>query len=149
MADAAQVPFRDTDAEVTNRLGCSIGQLWGTQGEAAFRNIEAATVRRLAAGTRAVIATGGGAILDDANVAAMRRSGLVVWLEAEPATLANRVGSGRGRPLLEGFDPRTRLTEILTEREPRYRAAAHRRVRTDDRSPEDVAEEVLGWWTAS
>lgn len=149
VAAAADVPFRDTDEEVTSRLGCSIGELWGARGEAAFRDMEAAAVRRLAAGPRAVIATGGGAVLDEGNVAAMRTSGLVVWLEASPATLVRRVGSGRGRPLLEASDPAARLEELLTERESHYRAAAHRRVRTDGRRPDDIAEEVLAWWTAS
>jgi len=149
VAEAAGVRFRDTDEEVASRLGCSIGRLWGTRGESAFRDLEAATVRRLAAEPRSVIATGGGVVLDPANVDTMRTSGLVVWLQARPDTLAGRVGAGEGRPLLEGSDPRTRLAEILVEREPLYRAAAHHRVQTDGRSPEQVAEEVLGCWTGS
>ena len=92
----------DTDTEVASRTGCSIAELWGEQGEAAFRSMEAAAIDRLADADAAVISTGGGAVLNEHNVAQMRKSGFVVWLSAPPEVLARRVGDGTKRPLLDG-----------------------------------------------
>ncbi len=149
VAERARVPFHDTDDEVVARVGCSISELWRERGEAAFRDLETDTVVRLAAGPAAVIATGGGVVLEPRNVTAMRDSGLVVWLEASPRTLAERVGDGAGRPLLAATDPERRLADILRRRRRHYARAAHLRVSTDDRDPDEVAEEVWEAWTAS
>lgn len=137
--------FVDLDDEIASRLGCSIAQLWGRQGEKAFRDLEQAEVERVAVGADAVVATGGGIVLRDANVSAMRDSGMVIWLRADPSVLAARVGDGEGRPLLaEGVEA---LEGILTDREDRYAAAAHAMVDAG-RGLDEVAAEVEGLWTA-
>ena len=148
VADHLGMRFVDVDDEIAARLGCSIGQLWGLQGEAAFRDLEESAVARVAAGPDAVIATGGGVVLREANVTAMRGSGTVLWLHAPPALLAARVGSGDGRPLLADGDPGEVLTAISEKRRDRYAAAAHEVVDGSD-SVDDVAKEVVARWTAS
>jgi shikimate kinase len=70
--------YVDLDDEITARMGCSVAQLWGERGEAAFRQMEAAAVIRAAAGPAAVIATGGGVVLDPANIASILGPGGVV-----------------------------------------------------------------------
>ncbi len=148
---AARIGVRliDTDAEVSRRTGCSIAQLWGERGEAAFRTMESAAVAKAAADDAAVIATGGGVVLDPANVAAMRRSGTVVWLTASPEILAVRAGPDAARPLL-GDDPSpSRLARLLEERSPLYAAAADHVVETESASIEDVAEQIEELWIAS
>ncbi len=142
-------PVVDMDAEIAARLGCSIGQLWGMQGEEAFRDLEAALVTRLVDAPESVIATGGGAVTREENVAAMRSSGTVVWLEAPVATLARRVGDGEGRPLLSDDATVGRLAELLDLRQDLYAAAADHRVSTEDAGPDEVAEVVAGLWTGS
>ncbi len=149
VAELAGVAFRDTDEEVAAEAGCSIEEVWEIRGEAGFRELEAAAVARLASEPQAVIATGGGAVLVARNVAVMRATGLVVWLEASPEVLAARVGAETGRPLLTGTDPRTRLAELLAARRARYDEAAHRRIPTDGRKPEAVAQEVWRAWSES
>ena len=141
--------FIDVDQHIAKRMGCSISQLWGERGEAAFRDLEEAAIDRIADGAPSVIATGGGAIVRSKNVERMRASGAVVWLDARVDTLARRVGQGRGRPLLADVDPADRLEEILARRAPLYEAAADLRVVTDDRDPEDVTSRIEAWWNAS
>lgn len=139
----------DTDAEVVSRTGCSIAQLWGEQGEAAFRSMESAAIDRLVDEDAAVISTGGGAVLAENNVAQMRKSGFVVWLQAPPEVLIGRVGDGTKRPLLEGIPTQTRLAAILHERAGEYAAAADGVVSTADVPPETVAERIEELWNAS
>ena len=96
-ADRIGVDFVDVDSEITSRLGCSIAQLWEERGEQAFRDIEAAEVSRIAArGRPAIVAAGGGAVLAEGNVAAMRASGMVVWLDA-PASVRSAPRSAAAR----------------------------------------------------
>ncbi len=140
--------FVDTDDIVTRRMGCSIAEFWGSHGEEAFRDMEAAAVLEIAAGPARVVATGGGAVLDAANVAAMRRTGMVVWLQASPETLRTRVRHGVPRPLLHDADPGEKLAAILAERSAAYEAAAHASVATDELSVDTVAERIEELWNA-
>lgn len=143
------VDIIDTDEEVSERTGCSIAQLWGERGERAFREMESASVRRLADRAPAVIATGGGVVLDEDNVKAMRASGKVVWLAASPESLSARVGDGSGRPLLDVDASPRRLAEILDERRERYEAAADLVVETTDDEIGETADRIEAWWNAS
>lgn len=134
-----RMPFTDVDALVEERAGKPILDIFRQDGEAAFRRLEAAEVQRLAEETAArgrgrVIAAGGGAVLDDRNTEAMRRTGAVVWLDAPPPVLAGRAEADN-RPLLGGPEgggsaaqAARRLSAILEERRPLYEAAAHWRL---------------------
>ena len=145
-AESLGVPFFDTDAEIARRMGCSVAQLWGDLGESAFRDMESAAIQRLA-GTEAIVGTGGGAVLDEANRGKMRESGKVVWLKAAASTLAERVGSGPERPLLaEDSDVAGNLTTILDERTSAYGDSADLQIDTEGRSLEEVAEEIAALW---
>ncbi|HHC07111.1 MAG TPA: shikimate kinase [Actinobacteria bacterium] len=148
LATMAGRPFVDLDALVAAEAGCAIDEIFAREGEEGFRSRERRLLARVAAGPPGVVATGGGAVLDDANVAAMRRSGLVVLLEATIPTLVARVGGG-GRPLLEGTDPRVRLTELAAARRARYEAAADLVVDTEGREVATIAEEILERWIGS
>lgn len=144
VAARAERPFRDVDLIVAERLGTSIPELWQRDGEDTFRAIESAIVEELAAADDAIISTGGGSILREANRNAMRRSGTVVWLQAPARVLASRVGGSLERPVLDGGGA-ARLRELLEERVDAYEAAAHHTVRTDGRTPGEVASEVAAW----
>lgn len=116
-------PFVDTDQVVEQRAGRPIPAIFEAEGEAGFRALERAVVAEVAGRRGQVIATGGGAVTDPANLAALRSSGLIVYLAARPETLAVRV-AGSDRPLLAGAaDPAARIREILERREAAYRAA--------------------------
>lgn len=134
------VAFADTDAVLASR-GVTADLL--TSDAAAFRRAEEDAVALLA-GTGAVVACGGGAVLAARNRERMRTTGPVVWLQVPPAVLAARVGDGRDRPLLGG-DPLAALERILGEREALYREAAHAIV--DASADLDrVVEEVIAAW---
>lgn len=150
VASRLGLDFVDTDLLVASVTESSIADLWSHEGEDSFRQLEGQMIASAAAGEPVVVATGGGVILDPANIEAMRTSGLVVWLTASPETLAQRIGRDANRPLLgQAEDPRERLADLLTERSARYRQAAHTTVATDGKSVESVVEEVLRAWNAS
>lgn len=144
LARRLDIPFYDTDIEIVARIGCSIGELWGVEGEGAFRDLEASEVARLA-GREAVVATGGGVVLRPENVAAMRDSGPVVWLRTSVEELAARVGVGDGRPLLAEAPVEERMSAVLDERRALYETAASIIVETDGMTAEQVVGEVERW----
>ena len=150
VADGTGLPFVDTDRCIEAETEQSITSLWETAGEEAFRDLETGQIARIVtAGGDCVVATGGGAILRPDNVAAMRDSGLVVWLTATPDVLAGRLGGRSTRPLLADQQADQRLVELLAERQAAYREAAHHTVDTSSKNPDDIAREVMLLWNAS
>ena len=137
--------FVDVDDEVERRRGASVAELFAAEGEAAFRRRESELIADcLAADGPAVIAAGGGAVLDPVNRARIAEAGTVVWLRAPAGVLAARVGEDPGRPLLAGAaDATAKLDALLRERAPLYAAVASAVVDVEGRSAEDVAEEVV------
>jgi shikimate kinase len=136
-------PVFDSDAEVERATGRSVVEIFAAEGEGAFREQERLALgRALAEREPAVIAVAGGAVLDPRNRAAMRRGGTVVWLRAELATLAERVGDGGGRPLLAG-DAAAALARLSAERAPLYAEVADVTVDVDGVRAGEVADSVL------
>lgn len=117
--------FVDVDARIEADAGKSIPALFASEGEAGFRRRETQALAAVLAGTPAVIATGGGAVLDAGNRAAMRAAGTVVYLTVDPATQLARLRGDTGRPLLQTADPARTLATLQAQREPLYREAAH------------------------
>lgn len=140
------VPFYDTDVEITVAFGCSISELWERVGETGFRDMESATVLRLA-GLEAIVATGGGVILDAGNRTVMGSTGPIVWLQASPEEILERVGSTAGRPLLDNSpDPLEELRVITAQRSGWYREVADHVIETTGKSVVDVATEIAALW---
>jgi len=134
--------FRDTDRMVEHKGGSSIMDLFQEAGESEFRRQEAKAIKEAAGAPGAIIACGGGAILDPANVALLRSSGIVVYLKVSLEVAASRVRSGEGRPLLEGGDVSPKLAGLMEIREPGYLEAADYVVAADGKV-EDVAAAVM------
>jgi shikimate kinase len=134
----------DTDAVLAAESGRSVAA-WLAEDPAGFRAAERRTIAAVA-GAEKVVSCGGGVVLDDASVATMRATGLVVWLEAPVDVLADRVGATSDRPLL-GPDPKSDLARIAAARRDRYRDAAHVVVPATG-GPEDVAEAVMAAWAS-
>ena len=133
--------FADTDAQVEQDAGCTIARIFTRDGEAAFRELEHRALARLLRRPKLVLATGGGAPLDPRNRALLHEQAFTIWLNAEPATLARRLGEAGDRPLLGSGDRQARLTELLEERRPFY-AGADLRIVTDGRSPAQVVDAI-------
>jgi shikimate kinase len=135
----------DADALLEERHGQTIKQIFAAEGEAGFRDKEAALLQELCTRQNCVVATGGGVILRAANRALLRRSGLVVWLTADAPTLWQRiqqdVGTTERRPNLAGGGL-SEVEELLLVREPLYREVAQVVMPTDDRTPGQIAEAI-------
>jgi shikimate kinase/3-dehydroquinate synthase len=140
----------DTDEEIVKLSGKSIAQIFDHEGEEHFRQIERQVLAKACGKGRAVIAAGGGAILDSQNRELMKRRGVVVCLEATPETIYQRLlkdteASAPLRPLLAVADPLQRITQLKEYRQPYY-AMADWTVHTDELSLEEVCQEVIRGW---
>jgi shikimate kinase len=131
--------FADSDALVERATGRSVGELFAEIAEAGFRAAEADAVVAALTEFSGVLALGGGAVTTPRVRTALQDAGVpVVLLEASPATLLARIGTGATRPLLAP-DPASRLATLTAERAPLYAAVATLTVTTDDRRPNQVA----------
>ncbi len=138
------LPFIDSDLVIEQRIGCSIRDYFEIQGEPAFRDIEQAVIDEVSRVRGHVIATGGGAVLRDANRRALRSRTTVVYLRAIPEDLARRMRHDSRRPLLQGdSDPIRRLRSLFHERDPSYREVAHFVVETGRPSVHSLVNMVL------
>jgi shikimate kinase len=134
--------FVDLDRVVEERVGRSVDEIFRTDGEAAFRRLEADALADALAGSPTVIATGGGVVLDHANRQLLRGSAAVVWLRATPGQLAARLAdTHEARPLLSG-DAEFALHRLAEEREALYSEVADVVIDVDGVDPVSVAEEV-------
>jgi len=125
------VPCVDLDAVIVEHAGCSIPDMFAEQGEASFRALESACLKTLCEdGRRKVLATGGGAVLSEANRQIIKQSGFVIWLDARPEVLAKRIAGDRNRPLLNGVKPLQRARELDVQRRPLYKSCADLRIDT-------------------
>jgi shikimate kinase len=136
-------PLLDTDTLIVKSAGREIAQIFAVEGEARFRDMEAAALRQALEGPPAVVATGGGIVLHAENRALLRERAFVVWLDAPTATLAARLQvHDEERPLLQG-DAVARLEALRSARAALYAEVAVLRVETGGRTAEEVCEEVM------
>ncbi|MBI5275233.1 MAG: shikimate kinase [Burkholderiales bacterium] len=118
-------PFHDSDHVIEQRLGCSVREYFEREGESAFRDIEESVLHELTAHGPAVVSTGGGAVLREANRKRLHEAGQVVYLRSSPDELYRRLRHDTTRPLLQVDDPHARLRQLHAERDPLYRETAH------------------------
>ncbi len=117
--------FFDSDIVIERRLQCSIRAFFEREGEPAFRDVEEEVLADLVGECRAVIATGGGAVLREGNRRRLRGQATVVYLRSHPDELFRRLRHDTQRPLLQVRDPQKRLRELYQQRDPLYRETAH------------------------
>jgi shikimate kinase len=144
IAERAEAPFRDLDTMIEEEAGMTIPEIFATQGEPAFRSLERRVLPR-ALEPGAVVARGGGSLIDDGNWNLVDRDACTVYLEVPFETIWRRIQARPGRPLASGRS-REDVLALLDRRRPRYEQAAHRV--DGDRPPEVVADEVIKLWSA-
>jgi len=115
----------DTDALIEQRAGRSIAEIFAAEGEEAFRELESEVAEEVARHAGSVIVTGGGIVLRERNMSALRLAGPVVCLTASVETILERTRGTSHRPLLRVEDPATRVRELLERRAPFYAKADH------------------------
>jgi len=118
------LPFVDTDREIEAAAGLGVAEIFERYGEAHFREGERRVLARLIEGPPRVIATGGGAFMNEQTRALILEKATAIWLDADIETLVERVGRRSGsRPLLNGTDPREKLRTLAEARNPIYALA--------------------------
>ena len=122
-----EVPFADADHEIETAAGMTIPEIFAKYGEPEFRRLERCVIARLLNDPPQVLATGGGAYMDETTRTAMREHAFTIWLKAPVDILLGRVRKRQGpeqtRPLLATDDPRGTLEKLLEVREPVYAMA--------------------------
>lgn len=118
------IPFVDADAEIEQAAGMSISDIFARHGEADFRSGEARVIARLLDSGPQVLATGGGAFMNEATRAAIKSKGISIWLRAEFDVLMRRIAKRKNeRPMLQTADPAETLRQLIALREPTYALA--------------------------
>jgi shikimate kinase len=142
VAEALDIPFVDSDEEIVRRTNLTIPQIFERFGESGFRHIESVMCRWLASCPGVVIATGGGMLVNIRNLAVMSKTGMVFCLNAAPEVIRERLLSSNDRPLAANW-------EALYEQRRAAYAAIPNQLDTTDKSPEQVASEVIALWQSS
>jgi shikimate kinase len=142
LARLLQYAFHDSDADIEARTGVDIPFIFEKEGEAGFRIRERDTIDRLTRLESIVLATGGGAVIDPANRAALAERGVVVYLVTSVNQQIERTRHARHRPLLHDTDPEQRLKELMGRRAVLYAEIADLTIKTDGRRVQLVAEEI-------
>ncbi|APW63332.1 shikimate kinase [Paludisphaera borealis] len=152
LAERSGRPFVDADYEIEARAGRSIRAIFEESGEPAFRDWEERVLREVAeARPGAVLATGGGAILREANRRVLRSFGRVVWLRAEPHILVRRLEADARtrstRPALTSGGVLDEIADVLAARTPLYEEVAHASVETEGKPAHEIADWILEDWS--
>ncbi len=135
--------FLDTDDAIVETRNLSIPEIFSQLGEDGFRDLEQKVVEDLVGVAGIVLSSGGGAILREPNRAALKKIGIVVWLDADPDTLFERaIRTGR-RPLLNTPNPRETFDSLLASRRHLYESLADVRFDSTHTEQDDVARKVL------
>ena len=135
--------YYDSDEEIERRCGVRVPVIFDIEGEAGFRAREAQVIKELCALEGIVLATGGGAVLAEANRRRLAACGSVIYLHTRPSQLWQRVRHDRNRPLLATPEPQKRLEELYAERDPLYREIADVVMETGKQSVQTLAHDLL------
>jgi shikimate kinase len=142
LAKKLSLNFLDSDKVVEEKSGKSIPDIFITDGEPAFREMERAAVIDLIENQDGVIALGGGSVMDLEVCKRLLPMANVVFLDVSISNAAPRVGFNRDRPLLLG-NPRQQWIALMEKRRSTYEALAKARVSTDNKKPVEVVEEIV------
>jgi shikimate kinase len=143
LQERTELALLDLDEIVSVKFGMSISEIFARLGEKKFREAETEALRELSLDQQWIIATGGGIVLREENLNLLKQLGIIVWLDADEATLFDRASRKVDRPLLEKENPRRTFSQLLQARRPLYAKIADVRIETSNLSDEEVADEVL------
>ena len=134
--------FVDLDRLIEKKEGQKVREIFEKKGEPYFRQLEKQALADILQRNGQVIATGGGVMMDEENLALLRERALMIRLSAPVDVLLSRVGGGTKRPLLSGADRRAKIEELLEKRENRY-AQAHLTIDTSDLTINEVVKKIV------
>ena len=142
LAARLNLPFFDSDHEIEMAAGESIEEIFANRGERVFRDGERRVIARLLAQPVHVLATGGGAFMDEMTRAVIERRGVSLWLRADLDVLVSRVSRRSDRPLLKVGDARMVLGELIEQRYPVY-AEANAMIESGEGPPESTVTRAI------
>ena len=141
LADKLNREFLELDDIIEKREGISIKEIFEKKGEPYFRDIEKEAVKEASQKQGLVISAGGGAIIDEENFANLKKSSIIVCLEASPDVILKRTKGNTCRPLLNVPDPKKKIEELLQKRAPYYKKT-DLSINTDTLTIEEVVEKI-------
>ena len=148
IAEAAGLNFLDTDALIEEKEGCSISQIFATRGEAYFRVLETQCIQELLEekqkgnGSLQLISVGGGLPVREENRTLLKQLGVVIYLKATEETIYQRLKGDTTRPLLQGENQIQKIKDMMAQRESKYMDAANYVVAVDEKTIDEVVEEI-------
>ncbi len=143
LSELLQIEELDTDKKIEEEKGMSINQIFRAYGEQYFRDLETRLLKKISEGEALLVSCGGGLSIREENQRLMKKSGKVVWLTAEPETVLERVKNGKDRPLLKDHMEVDYIAKMMEERKARYEKVADFSVKTDGKSAEEIASEIV------
>ncbi len=141
VAERTGLELVDMDSIIVERAGRSIADIFATDGEAAFRAMERQLVQELSQREGLIVATGGGVVLNPANLSDFERNGLIICLTSSPEVILRRLERDTTRPLLSG-NKKEQIQNLLNSRKSLYGAIRHQ-INVDQLTPEEGAEAIL------
>ncbi len=132
----------DVDTEIEKSQRMTINEIFKQFGEPGFREIETEMIQKLSERKDVIISTGGGAVLKQKNMDALRKQGVIICLMASPETILKRTSHNSNRPLLKVEDPFEKIKELLHFRRPFYEKA-DLMIDTEGKTPLQIAEEII------
>ncbi len=142
LARLLSVPFVDLDQQIEERCGVKIPTIFEIEGEAGFRKRESIALQEALANGNIVLATGGGAVLSEANRELLSQSGRVIYLKASVEELHRRTSKDRNRPLLANTNLKQRLIELLSARASLYESIANLTIETGAANISSVTQKI-------
>lgn len=143
LAEELGMTLVEMDETIEREEGRTINEIFATDGENYFRDVESQLIVRIADEGGMVVSSGGGAILREENVANMKKNGMVIYFSATPETIYQRVKNSTNRPLLNGNMNVEYITQLMEKRIARYEKAADKTIIVDEKEKPQVLEEML------
>jgi shikimate kinase len=132
----------DVDTEIEKSEKMTINDIFKQFGESRFREIESEMLKKLSGYKKSIISTGGGVVLRQGNIDALKKNGIIICLMAKPETILKRTCNNNDRPLLQVENPIERIEKLLNFRKPFYEKADII-IDTEDKAPLQIAEEII------
>jgi len=143
LSQELNLDFVDSDKVIEERAGANIPWIFDVEGESGFRDREQSVIKELSEQERILLATGGGAVIREANRLQLRSNGFVVYLHTTVDQQLERTAKDKNRPLLQNENPREILENLFFERDPLYRQTCDLIIETDKRHPRSVVAEII------
>ena len=147
LAEKTGMKLVDTDAQIVEKAGKSIKQIFADNGEMFFRDLESEVIERISIQENLVVSTGGGAVLRDENLENLKQNSILFYLHAPAEILYKRIKDDKNRPLVNTPNPLETLKKIQENREYFY-GQANYKIQTNNKSPEEIADEIIRLFAA-